>query len=163
MKVKMKKFNGTSCKEFIRASDPHSVHVERHPGRDSSWGFFEWMKRLSRGGDMNGEFVRWTKSYEYIRTNSIRWIGLCCTYGETPYICQSWRPNGLFQFAPMEFCTAQTDAKTKRCSTDVFVTEDIQIWRGRANVPDYSRLGLAIQVTGDRGLVLGLTGTSTRL
>jgi hypothetical protein len=49
------------------------------------------MKRLQRDIDMNGQFVGWTKSYESIIINSIRWIGLCYFQGGTSY---TWRRSG---------------------------------------------------------------------
>jgi hypothetical protein len=50
--------------------------------------FLEWIKQLQWCIDMNGEFVRWTKSYQYIIINAIRWIELCYTRGGTPYTIQ---------------------------------------------------------------------------
>jgi hypothetical protein len=43
------------------------------------------MKQLQRCIDMNGESLGWTKFYQDIILNTIRWTELCCTEGGTPY------------------------------------------------------------------------------
>jgi hypothetical protein len=50
-----KKSDGISCRELIRASGPHSRHFESHPSEILVEVFLEWMKRLQRCIDMNGE------------------------------------------------------------------------------------------------------------
>jgi hypothetical protein len=83
--LRQRKVNGISRWNSIWTSCPYSGYFGEIPRETLNAVFLEWMERLQKCVQVDGEYVGWAKRTQYVEIDCNREIRKCYTWHGTPY------------------------------------------------------------------------------